>query len=1218
MGSAKLPRVLAHDGRTQGDGAEMSKRTVIASLMVVALLTGAVALRGLLGGDDAGFTSVSSVRDIAQDNTASSSLSAPDTPQAVNTSLLGGQALGKPDKVDVCHITGNGGLNLINVRVNAVAAHRAHGDALPGELVPGSTTLVYDENCTEVPGIAIEKSTSDAGGTFEDADTAPGPVLGFGAVVSWHYEVANTGNVPLTNVGVTDDKGVVVTCPRATLAVGESMTCTGSGTVTSGQYENLGTATGSPPAGADVSASDPSHYFGAHAAVDIEKSTNGFGADTAPGPEVVKGTLVSWTYVVTNVGQEDLTSVSVTDDREGVSVTTCPQTTLVSTESMTCTASALATLDQYQNIGTVEATVVSTGTTVTDSDASHYLGIPVPSPDISMEKTTNGVDADELDSGPTLSVGATVFWEYAVTNTGNTALFPVVVIDSDDGLTLDCHALDADGPLLPGETRSCTANGPVVEGDYENTGTATGTPSDAQGAPLGLPDVLGSDLSHYTGVTTGSDGVDIEKFTEDQDGDLHDADATPGPTLSIGDPVGWVYVVTNTGSTTLENVTVTDDDQGVTVVCLQGVGNNSVSQHVNGSAVLAPGGILECSGSGTVTAGQYTNVGEVNADRFGGGASVSDTDASHYFGETAAVSIDIEKDTNGFDADAAPGPTLVEGAATTWTYVVTNDGLADLTGVTVSDDDTSLVVDCSPGIPDPFLAGTSFSCTATGTATVGQYKNVGIATGVGPSGTVTDSDRSHYFVALPAGAAISIEKSTNGEDADSPTDPNLPQIPQGQQVTWVYEVTNTGGVDLFNVVVTDSDGSLTVDCNLSGDELPPGETIQCVATGMAIAGEYANIGTVTADHTCDPTCDSITDTDPSHYEGLGPVTIDIEKATNGVDADTSPIPLTVGDPVTWSYEVTNTSDEELINVVVTDDREGTVRCPQTALVIGESMTCTSINGTAGDGLYINVASVDAEALDGRVAFDSDPSQYLALPTGAGPAIDIEKLTNGQDADSAPGPTLIAGTDVTWTYILTNTGTTTVGFGAGQVILVTDDQEEEVFCPGNSLAPLESMTCTANSTVEIGLYANVGTVEVRTTNEFGSVVATDSDSSHYTGVAGPSVRIEKSTNGVDADTPALAVPLTVGDAITWEYVVENTGGVPLTNVTVTDDELGFVCSIPTIGVGQLPVSCTEIGTAVFGPYDNIGTVTADALGGSGPNGRTTVSDTDPSHYLGSPA
>lgn len=51
------------------------------------------------------------------------------------------------EKVDVCHSEGNGSFHLINVSVNAVAAHLRHGDALPNEAVPGNPGYIFDEAC---------------------------------------------------------------------------------------------------------------------------------------------------------------------------------------------------------------------------------------------------------------------------------------------------------------------------------------------------------------------------------------------------------------------------------------------------------------------------------------------------------------------------------------------------------------------------------------------------------------------------------------------------------------------------------------------------------------------------------------------------------------------------------------------------------------------------------------------------------------------------------------------------------------------------------------------------------------------------------------------------------------------------------------------------------------------------------------------------------------
>jgi hypothetical protein len=160
-------------------------------------------------------------------------------------------------KVSLCHRTEAGFYQPISVSTSAEPAHMNHGDGKPGQPVPGQTTQTFDENCKIVgPAVRVEKSTNG-----EDADEAPGPRIPVGSPVQWQYVVTNIGTVPLTNVEIDDDQDVTVTCPKTTLAVGESMTCTASGTATAGQYRNVGRV--SATAGSvTVTDSDASHYFG--------------------------------------------------------------------------------------------------------------------------------------------------------------------------------------------------------------------------------------------------------------------------------------------------------------------------------------------------------------------------------------------------------------------------------------------------------------------------------------------------------------------------------------------------------------------------------------------------------------------------------------------------------------------------------------------------------------------------------------------------------------------------------------------------------------------------------------------------------------------------------------------------------------------------------------------------------------------------------------------
>ncbi len=125
-------------------------------------------------------------------------------------------------------------------------------------LDPGETDRSWDAGLwTPMPAIDIEKATNG-----QDADDPTGPFIPVGDPVVWTYVVTNTGNVPLHDVTVTDDQGVEVTCPQTTLAVGEFMTCTATGTALLGQYANLGTVVGYDDYGNEVTDADPSHYYG--------------------------------------------------------------------------------------------------------------------------------------------------------------------------------------------------------------------------------------------------------------------------------------------------------------------------------------------------------------------------------------------------------------------------------------------------------------------------------------------------------------------------------------------------------------------------------------------------------------------------------------------------------------------------------------------------------------------------------------------------------------------------------------------------------------------------------------------------------------------------------------------------------------------------------------------------------------------------------------------
>ncbi|MEM7536113.1 MAG: SdrD B-like domain-containing protein [Chloroflexota bacterium] len=159
----------------------------------------------------------------------------------------------------------------------------------------------------ESRGIVVEKSTNG-----EDADNAPGPAIAVGDTVTWVYVVTNVGNVNLENITVEDDQEGIITgfCPAdkvAFLAVGDSFTCTVTGTATEGQYRNEVTVEGFVEnlSGETVSDTDPSHYTGISADLSIEKTDSADPIDA--------GDSLFYTFVYSNAGPSDAVNVVIED-----------------------------------------------------------------------------------------------------------------------------------------------------------------------------------------------------------------------------------------------------------------------------------------------------------------------------------------------------------------------------------------------------------------------------------------------------------------------------------------------------------------------------------------------------------------------------------------------------------------------------------------------------------------------------------------------------------------------------------------------------------------------------------------------------------------------------------------------------------------------------------------------------------------------------------------
>ena len=172
----------------------------------------------------------------------------------------------------------------------------------------------------------------------------------------------------------------------------------------------------------------------------------------------------------------------------------------------------------------------------------------------------------------------------------------------------------------------------------------------------------------------------------------------------------------------------------------------------------------------------------------------------------------------------------------------------------------------------------------------------------------------------------------------------------------------------------------------------------------------------------------------------------------------------------------------------------------------------------------------------------------------------------------------AGETISYSFIVANNGNVTL------TDVTLDDLVGDVTVTGGPIALLpvgayDDSTFTGSYTItqadiDAGTFYNLAEA---CGIDPGEAEVCDEDDHREPLTRNPSIDIEKATNGFDADTAAEAPVVFVGDAVEWTYVVTNTGNVPLSGVTVTDDVLGAIsCSSAVLAVGGV-MECTAPGS-----------------------------------------
>ena len=393
-----------------------------------------------------------------------------------------------------------------------------------------------------------------------------------------------------------------------------------------------------------------------------------------------------------------------------------------------------------------------------------------------------------------------------------------------------------------------------------------------------------------------------------------------------------------------------------------------------------------------------------------------------------------------------------------------------------------------------------------------------------------------------------------------------PSIPSTVAPRFRFTVKNTGNVTLTSLSVSDSAYGLIG----SVSSLPAGESYTWEKQYPWLSGEHENVVTATASFDTY----KVSAADLAHYLGVSyeAPAVEIAKYVSPdggltwVSAPSAPGPSILSTVVpAFKIVVTNAGNTELSNVTVTDSVYGPIAVIP-GMVPGESRPSV-FNGTWAEGQHTNIATVTA-AFDGGSVRASDTANYFGVNAIA--AIGLKKYvspdggTTWVEAPAAPGPTISSDILPKFKFTVTNTGNTALSD------MRLTDSVYGTIAVVPAMAPGEADTFVITAPWADGLHENVATAAAKAYNQTTvSAVA----NAFYTGrpAPKPAIRIIKyvSVDGgvtwLDANT-APGPLLDAGVNVKFQYVVTNTGNVPLTGIVVTDDVIGAIGTLPSLAAG----------------------------------------------------
>ena len=249
----------------------------------------------------------------------------------------------------------------------------------------------------------------------------------------------------------------------------------------------------------------------------------------------------------------------------------------------------------FSNVGAIEFEIDKSVGLRIDGRIDNVAVTNDPMPDIQIIKLAGtALDGDVF----TINSPQMVTYTYLVTNTGNTFLDDITIVDDRGTVDMsDDVTIPVPGILAPDDTTDVMMAF-MVSGDLTNIADVTGNPTDDQGNDLpGLVDPTDSDDAIVDLVQPQMPDIQIIKLA---------GTAPDGGVFTINSPqmVTYTYLVTNTGTTFLDDITIVDDRGTVDL-------SDDVTIPVPG--ILAPSATQQVM-SAFMVSGDLTNIADVTGN----------------------------------------------------------------------------------------------------------------------------------------------------------------------------------------------------------------------------------------------------------------------------------------------------------------------------------------------------------------------------------------------------------------------------------------------------------------------------------------------------------------------------------------------------------------------------------------------------------------------------